>query len=354
LAGLPLILRTAQRIADEIKPERIIFTDAPADFAQRWSRQLASLGAPARFSPDPPDLQTQLLPGTPVITVTGKGLPAPGALHRFLLAAAKTGRTLSWGRDAKATFHPTVESLLSGVDSTAPEWDANEEDWIGPEAPVKLENSLFEGLVKENDGYIARFDRRISLALSKLMIRTPITPNAITLASLILGLLGAAALAFGTYRIQVLGTSVLWFCGILDGCDGEVARLKLLCSHTGAFLDLAADHLAHLAIFLAIPLAVLHSHPEANVLLPGALLFTGLIASMATVWWVILRRPEHDRGRLGLFLERLASRDYVYLILILVVINRLDWFLWTAGFGAYAFTLAIGWMHLRQRASQAA
>jgi CDP-L-myo-inositol myo-inositolphosphotransferase len=221
---------------------------------------------------------------------------------------------------------------------------AQAQDWLDlreKNSVRKAENAFFAALTKETDGYIARFDRKISTAFSRLLLKTPITPNQITAASLVLGLVGAALLAFGSYAGQVLGAGLLWFCCILDGCDGEVARLKLICSPSGADFDLGADHIAHLAIFLAIPFAVRSADPAARVLLPGALMVSGMILSMITVWWLFLRRPEDNPGAARIFFERIASRDYVYLIFALVLIGKLNWFLWASAFGVHAFNLAL-------------
>jgi hypothetical protein len=39
--------------------------------------------------------------------------------------------------------------------------------------------------------------------------------------------------------------------------------------------------------------------------------------------------------------ERLASRDYTYLLLVLAVIGHLEWFLYAAAGGAWVFTTAL-------------
>jgi hypothetical protein len=75
---------------------------------------------------------------------------------------------------------------------------------------------------------------------------------------------------------------------------------------------------------------------------------SGMAASMFTIWWLILRRPQSRLGATQIFFERVASRDYVYLIAALTVIKKLHWFLWAAAFGAHIFNLAIWWIYLRQ------
>ncbi|MDD5629601.1 MAG: CDP-alcohol phosphatidyltransferase family protein [Elusimicrobia bacterium] len=356
IAFVPAVLRAAQRIAEDLSPQSIILLDAGPDFARDWSRQMAGLGAERVECAPPGGVAQRLAPGVPLLEVSSDGLPRDGSLRRFLSQARAEGRPARWMRQGKvlASFHPSPDSYAAGAGAAAGrDFEAGEEDWLSlqdADAVPRAERALFASLVKDTDGFLARFDRRMSVSLSRLLLRTPATPNAITAASLALGLLGAAWLAFGSYPFQVLGAFLLWFCCILDGCDGEVARLKLMCSKSGAAFDLGADHVAHMAIFVAIPFAVHTADPQAEVLLPGILMVAGMAVSMFTVWWLILRRPGRPFGATQLFFERVASRDYVYLIAFLAVIRKLHWFLWAAAFGIQVFNLALWCMALRRPA----
>jgi len=358
VAGIPAVLRAAQVVAEDLAPERIVLIDADPGFARRWRRQLSGLNGIRIECPDPPsrDLLDFRNPGITLLMLSSDGIPQSGALERFVSAARDADRPPSesrWTREGKllANYFPSFISNAAGRTPDVRDHEAAPDDWIDlkePGAVARAEQALFDGLSQDTDGYIAHFDRRISVALSRLLLKTPVTPNHVTTASLVLGLLGAAWLAFGSYPFQILGTLLLWFCCILDGCDGEVARLKLLCSRSGANYDLGADHIAHLAIFLAVPFAVRTANPQAQILLPGALMVSGLAACMATVWWLILRRPKKHPDRLQLFFERIASRDYIYAILILVVVKKLHWFLWAAAFGTHFCNLAFWWVFLRR------
>ncbi|HAM36441.1 MAG TPA: hypothetical protein DEB40_08020 [Elusimicrobia bacterium] len=361
IAGIPAILRLAQRIADHISPKRILISTPDPEFARRWSRQMAGFGATPIECAAPADCGQRLDPELPILAMDAAGLPQGDAIERFLAVASESRQPLLWARDNRlvAAWHPasSVFSRASLPEAALAQgsgrlWESA--DWMSldePDAIQRSEKTLLAGLVKDTDGYIARFDRRLSVTLSRWLLRTPVTPNQITTASLILGLLGAGWLAFGSYPVQVLGAMLLWFCCILDGCDGEVARLKLLCSASGAQYDLGADHIAHLAIFIAIPLGVRTAQPQAEVLWPGLLMVSGLALSMFTVWWLILRAPKNHSGKMNLFFERVASRDYVYLVLFLVLIRKLHWFLWAAAGGSHLFNLSLWWLHLQKAES---
>jgi hypothetical protein len=40
-----------------------------------------------------------------------------------------------------------------------------------------------------------------------------------------------------------------------------------------------------------------------------------------------------------MWLDRIANRDFAYLLLILAIFNRLEWFLWIGAFGSVAFSV---------------
>jgi phosphatidylglycerophosphate synthase len=201
----------------------------------------------------------------------------------------------------------------------------------------RAEDRLFCSLRRESDGYLARLDRTLSIALSRLLIRTPVTPNGITAFSLVVGLVGAALLASPGYWVALSGAALLWTCCVLDGCDGEMARLKLRSTPFGARFDVIADNIVHLAIFVAIPLHLSRVHSGANIWSPAIALMAGVLLSAFSVWWLILRQPEERRMRRQRIYERIASRDFIYLVFFLTAIRRLEWFLWSAAIGANVF-----------------
>ncbi len=307
VAGLPPSIRSAKRCSEELSPSEIVFScERPSVFARRWRRQLSGLGVPFRAVSGKPDV------GEVALTLPGDGFPREGALG-------------AWRPNGAEPWRPAVGWVPCADDDQAAE----------------AERALCAALAKDTDGYFARFDRKLSIALSLVFLRLPITPNDITTASLALGLAGAWALATGTYAVQLAGAVILWFCCILDGCDGEVARLKLLSSDSGAAYDVAADHVAHVATFVAIPFAIHRSDPSARFALPGALLFSGFLTSMFSVWWLVLRKPESERGPFSLLIERVASRDYAYLIVAFAALGKLGWFMWAAAFGSHIFCAAL-------------
>jgi phosphatidylglycerophosphate synthase len=353
VAGLPPSVRSAHLAASEIPDARIVFCGEDSAFTSRFRAQLAALPAARCVNGDASS--AVLTPEEPLLIISGDGFPVPASLRAFVERSRAAGGPALWtsGGRPVAAYYPAASALAADSPAAAaaraalerpagPAWEDG--GWIAAaDAPQarEAERVLFAALAKDTDGYIAALDRNLSIALSAAMLRYPITPNQITTASLLLGLLGAWWLASGSYGPTLAGAAVLWFCCLLDGCDGEVARLKLLCSPSGAAYDLWADHLAHLATFVALPIGVHRAFPGADFRIPGVLLVTGFLACVFSVWYLVLRKPESERGPLGLLVERVASRDYVYLILALAAVGRLDWFVYAAAVGSHAFWAAL-------------
>ena len=98
-------------------------------------------------------------------------------------------------------------------------------------------------LGREDDSMLVRMlDRRLSPVLTKRLMRTSATPNQITLASAAVGIMGPFCLAQPSQVWQVLGSLLFLLSTILDGCDGEIARLTFQESAFGAKLDLIMDN----------------------------------------------------------------------------------------------------------------
>jgi len=198
------------------------------------------------------------------------------------------------------------------------------------------------------DGYIARLDRTISIAISRALIRTPITPNMMTSASMLIGIAGALMLISTSYAVCVAGALLGWFSAILDGCDGEIAKVKLLSSEWGAKYDLVADHVVNVLTFIAIPIHVHRVSPRLPLLIPGLVLLGGVAMSMLVVWWFLLRAPSEKWNAAERFIGRIASRDFVYVVLLLAALRHLEWFVYLAALGANLFWIGVWIFGLRQ------
>lgn len=103
---------------------------------------------------------------------------------------------------------------------------------------------------RESDYIITLFvTNEISLLLTFLLAKTRVTPNQVTLLSLLCGLLCGVCYALGWF---FTGSIFLFLSHILDCTDGNLARVKALFSPLGRWLDFMGDRLAEIFIFLGV------------------------------------------------------------------------------------------------------
>lgn len=115
------------------------------------------------------------------------------------------------------------------------------------------EKLLLRSTRSRNDGVIARIiNRRISNRISKWLIKTPITPNQISIFNLLLSFFIAWLVAAGKPVNTIIGGILFQLASIIDGCDGEVALIKLKDSKSGAFIDTITDHLSYVAFIIGV------------------------------------------------------------------------------------------------------
>jgi len=114
------------------------------------------------------------------------------------------------------------------------------------------EDRLLQSLLKATDGLISRtINRRISLRVTRLLLDTPLTPNQMTVIAALFGVAAILVVALGGTGWLVPGALLLQIQSILDGCDGEISRLKYIRSRLGEWLDQLLDDLVNVGFFAA-------------------------------------------------------------------------------------------------------
>jgi phosphatidylglycerophosphate synthase len=144
----------------------------------------------------------------------------------------------------------------------------------------------YELVDKPLDSWLCRyFYRPLARPLTKLFLRSPLTPNVISVISIILSLAGCAIAAGPSYRAHVIGLAILVVGGIVDANDGEVARLRLEMSKTGAWLDAIGDDMARLGLVLGIGMHVSYLRPSWPALAITGAALAMTMASLALIYW---------------------------------------------------------------------
>jgi phosphatidylglycerophosphate synthase len=111
-----------------------------------------------------------------------------------------------------------------------------------------VESALIRSLIKPTDGWVSRnLNRPISTSISRVLAHTAITPNQFTIVTGLIGLSTAWFFAAGGYWNYLIGGALFHLTSVLDGVDGELARLKFKSSPFGQWLDTLVDNLSYLA-----------------------------------------------------------------------------------------------------------
>ncbi len=163
--------------------------------------------------------------------------------------------------------------------------EVQEDRWqvvITPADQVAAEGKLNRWLTKPTDGFFAQFNRRISVPISRQLIKWPITPNIVSLFTLGVGFASGVYFAVGGYWNTVFAALLSLWASILDGCDGEVARLKLLESDFGCWLETICDYLYYLFIFAGMAIGLVRTVGPKFVVWGGLLLFGAVTTFLVT------------------------------------------------------------------------
>jgi CDP-L-myo-inositol myo-inositolphosphotransferase len=122
-----------------------------------------------------------------------------------------------------------------------------------PEERRAAQRALLRSLAKPSDGPVSRLlNRPLSLSVTRLLLDTRVTPNQMTIVANLIGAFGVALVFRGQV---VLGAALLQAQSILDGTDGELARLKFRSSRLGEWLDNVLDDQINVAYAVALGFA---------------------------------------------------------------------------------------------------
>jgi phosphatidylglycerophosphate synthase len=114
------------------------------------------------------------------------------------------------------------------------------------------EETIRRASYKPTDNKLARFNRRMSLPISIALIRTPLTANQLSVALVAIGFYSAWLFSLGHYWPGVLAAFLSLAASVLDGCDGEIARLKYQESALGCWIETFGDYSYYIAIFVGM------------------------------------------------------------------------------------------------------
>jgi choline kinase/phosphatidylglycerophosphate synthase len=262
------------------------------------------------------------------------------------------------------------ESLSGGIRLLASEgrMRANDigdlfwEDVDTPESLVHAERSLVRSLGKPTDGFISRhFNRKISTRISSLLAKTPLTPNQLSISTMFVCVIAAWFVSQPDYLGLAIGGILFQFASIIDGCDGEVAKLKFLGSQFGEWVDTVADNISYVVFFSAFVYGVYQYSGEARVFTVAWLALGSLVVAVSMIYvylWstgsgsiVSFARalsnevPVEKRGWFHRFSERVkfaSRRDFFAALFCVMAVANARWLIfWLYAVAALTISAAI-------------
>jgi phosphatidylglycerophosphate synthase len=210
----------------------------------------------------------------------------------------------------------------------------------------RAEESLVANIRDNTPGFIARrINKAVSLPISRVLSRTRIHPNYLTVFNMIVGFSSAFLIAQNSYWFIALGGLFFQLASVFDGVDGEVAKMTLKVSKLGGWLDTVSDN-GTLLLFLSAS-SYLYFINSASPVLPVifiALLFLGLGIMIGSM--VSFLRKHTDSGSLVTydkeFLQKLPDEDP-----LVAFIHRLKYYTKKEFFSLAFFAICLtGKIHL--------
>ena len=114
------------------------------------------------------------------------------------------------------------------------------------------ERTIRRSIFKDTDAKVARFNRKMSVPISIALMRTPLTANQLSVMLVAVGFYSGWLFSIGHYWTGVLAAFLSLAACILDGCDGEIARLKYQESTLGCWIETVGDYSYYIAIFIGL------------------------------------------------------------------------------------------------------
>jgi glycosyltransferase 2 family protein len=352
VGGLPLAARAVLALRAAGLEEVAVLAGSER---RRLEPALASRGVDVRWVSGPGDLwpepgseSIRIVPGDHLVDASGVGR-APRCI----------GRALPGLVDDLAAGRPLGEALRRTGVSPEPALAPGLFVPLDPvHPPARLEAMLLDALGRHTevaDSYLAAVvDRRLSRPVTRRLLGRPwVSPSRVTGLSLAVGLLGAAGLATTGYGTRLAAVLCLLVSIVLDCVDGEIARARFEQSAAGARLDVIGDYLVNLAVFVGLGIGLAR---EGSTGLAVGLVLVGGVLAATSAMHVLFVRPALVRGgdlhwegddqslrggAAAAVMEKLASRDYTYLLLLLALIGHLEWFVYAAAVGSWLFAGAL-------------
>ena len=211
--------------------------------------------------------------------------------------------------------------------------EVSEDSWFDIDTSQDLSNAknylLNNSSSKINDGSISKYiNRPISQWITSKIIDYPLTPNQISIAVFFISVFSGLIISIEGYFFLLLGALLAQLSSILDGCDGEIARLKLLESKFGGWFDRVLDRYSDLFILMGLTFHTYFIHKTLTVFFIGFIVVGGKIILSYTAYVYDSIVSAHNNFRIGrdliifiILIGALLNIPYITLVVLAFIVN---------------------------------
>ena len=275
----------------------------------------------------------------------------PDSMHRTVSADHDHGGEIATGPIGEILKRGGISNTVSTPSASLLPFALNGRPEDREEAELRLAKSIREESAHK-DAPMARWvDRKISWRISYwLATHTRVTPNMVTVANTMFGLTCAWMFSVPNYWMRLFAAIFFLTSITIDGVDGELARLKMIESDFGGKLDVLTDNIVHAAVFVGLLVGCYRvEHSRAYLYLIPMLL--GGFATCAYATWRAFEIKGERAAQWLDTVDRWSGRDFAYLLVVLALINRIEFFAWGTAFGTYVFAAVLIWITGRTESS---
>lgn len=242
----------------EVSADRILIMDAGVVFQRSFVSQVVANSA-------------EIEPGTSFRDARGElAILAPSGVHNLQAILSDPSQALA---EARPTLSGGWSELINSE-----------------EAVHRASRRLWNGCRKPQDGLVSRYlNRHISISISRVLVSTAMRPNHISALTLSMGVAAALAAAWGGYLGFLLAGILYQINSVVDGVDGELARVRYEFSVTGEWLDTISDDMADLLLYIGLGFGAWRTMPDApGPFGPDLWLILGLVAAAGKIGSMIV------------------------------------------------------------------
>ncbi len=192
---------------------------------------------------------------------------------------------------------------------------------------MKKDDPFYQAqLKKDRKNFWARYlnveswiNRPLASVLVRLVFRTAVTPNQLTVIAFVIALGAAVLFALGTAASALWAAVLCEVSLVFDCADGMLARGRNSCSRFGSFLDLFLDRISDFCVLLGVAIGFYRAGGADKDRLLLGLFVISLYMLQIILYYIHNRFHDAKNGESG---EGRAVG--IFFIFIMGLLNRLD------------------------------